>query len=79
MDFIENNIKCISLESLYQFVWNDKKQSSLLYKYLLTKDKHYAKRTNLKGSRVIIKERIDIDERPKIVEEKQRFGDRAKL
>lgn len=74
--FRENHIKCVSAERIYQFVWSDKKQGGLLYKHLRTKGKRYAKRGNLKGSRGIIKDRIDIDERPKIVENKERFGER---
>lgn len=71
----DNKIKCVSIESIYQFIWNEKKQGGLLYKHLRRKGKRYAKRGNLKGNRGIIKDRIDIDKRPKIVETKQRFGD----
>ena len=68
-------INCVSHESIYQYIWDDKHNGGQLYLHLRRRNKRYRKRGNLKDSRGIIKDRISIDERPKIVEEKARFGD----
>lgn len=66
---------CVSHECIYQYIWRDKKQGGLLYQHLRRKGRKYRKRGNAKDSRGIIKNRIDIDKRPAIVDEKTRFGD----
>ena len=71
----KKGLACVSAEHLYQFIWHDKKQGGKLYTHLRTKGKRYAKRANLKGRRGIIKERIGIENRPEIVNEKERIGD----
>lgn len=68
-------IDCVSAERIYQYVWADKKQGGRLYRHLRTKGKKYAKRDSLKEKRGQIKDRVDIDQRPQIVEQKQRVGD----
>jgi IS30 family transposase len=70
-----NNIKCVSHERIYQYVWEDKKQGGNLHSHLRRKGRRYRKRGNKKDTRGIIKGRVDIDERPEIVEKKERFGD----
>jgi len=65
----------VSIERIYQYVWKDKKQGGKLYKKLRHKGKKYSKRGHLKGKRGIIADRVDIDQRPAIVEAKERFGD----
>ena len=72
---LQNNLTCVSTERIYQFIWQDKKAGGKHYKQLRTKGKRYAKRGALKGTRGIIKDRIGIEQRELIVEEKQRFGD----
>jgi IS30 family transposase len=67
--------KCVSHETIYCFVWHDKKRGGCLYKHLRNKGKKYKKRGDYKNSRGVIKDRVTIDERPKIVDEKNRFGD----
>lgn len=69
------NIKCVSVERIYQHIWKDKSQSGDLHKYLRNRGRRYKKRGNEKDSRGILKDRKDIDLRPKIVEERSRFGD----
>jgi IS30 family transposase len=69
------NLKCVSAERIYQFIWQDKKKGGKYYKHLRSKGKRYAKRGALKGSRGIIKDRIGIEHRPAVVEDKQRIGD----
>lgn len=66
---------CISHEWFYQHIWLDKKKGGELYKHLRTQGKRYRKRGNNKDRRGIIPNRADIEQRPLIVEKKQRFGD----
>jgi IS30 family transposase len=68
-------IDCVSHETIYQFIWRDKKQQGTLYTHLRNKGKRYRKRGGKKDARGIIENRVDIDQRPKIVEMKKRFGD----
>ena len=68
-------IACVSCESIYQFVWNDKAAHGKLHKHLRNKGRRYRKRGAHKDKRGIIPNRIDISLRPKIVEKKIRFGD----
>lgn len=69
------DIRCVSAERIYQHIWRDKKQGGELYKHLRTQGKRYRKRGVSKDKRGQIVDRIDIDLRPKIVEEKTRIGD----
>ena len=68
-------VKCVSHETIYQYIWQDKMQGGNLYKHLRRQGRRYRKRGNLKDSRGIIKNRVSIDERPEIVDKKSRFGD----
>ena len=68
-------IKCVSHETIYQFIWADKKKGGTLYKHLRNRGKKYRKRGTYKSTRGIIKNRISIRERPPEVEDKNRFGD----
>lgn len=65
----------VSVESIYQYIWQDKRNGGVLYKYLRTKGKKYKKRGSLKDKRGLIIDRVDIDKRPPIVESKERIGD----
>lgn len=71
----EEGKECVSVESIYQYIWKDKKNNGQLCTHLRKKGKKYAKRGALKGTRGQIPGRIDIDLRPNIVEEKERLGD----
>jgi len=71
----KDHIECVSHETIYKFVWADKRNGGELHKHLRRQGRRYRKRGNLKDSRGIIKNRVSIDERPKIVDEKKRFGD----
>jgi IS30 family transposase len=66
---------CVSAERIYQHVWKDKKEGGELYQHLRSRGKRYRKRGNQKDSRGIIKDRVSIELRPAVVEEKIRFGD----
>lgn len=65
----------VSVERIYQHIWADKKQGGLLYKHLRTHGKRYRKRGAAKDKRGQIPEKVSIENRPKIVEEKKRIGD----
>ena len=65
----------ISHESIYLHVWADKKTGGDLYTYLRRQGKKYDKRRNGKSTRDQIKNRVSIDDRPSVVDEKSRVGD----
>lgn len=66
---------CVSTERIYQFVWEDKKKGGTFYQHLRTRGKKYKKRGNLNAGRGQIPDRVDITQRPEIVDKKERFGD----
>jgi transposase, IS30 family len=65
----------ISHERIYQFILLDKKKGGSLYKHLRHQHKKYRKRYGSPNRKGPIKNRIMIDDRPKIVDEKKRLGD----
>ena len=67
--------KAISHESIYQFVWRDKRAGGKLYTHLRHRGKRYNKRSSGKAGRGCIPERVDITARPSVVETKSRIGD----
>jgi len=70
-----DNVECVSHERIYQYVWADKKAKGSLFVHLRRKGRKYRKRGAAKDSRGIIKDRVDISQRPAIVDEKTRLGD----
>ena len=66
---------CVSVERIYQFIWTDKKQGGILYTHLRTLGKSYQKRANTKSRRDQIIDRVPIEQRPVIVDKKERIGD----
>jgi len=71
----KEGLPTVSVERVYQHIWEDKKESGSLYLHLRNQGRRYRKRGNKKDNRGIIKGRVDIEKRPKIVEERKRFGD----
>jgi IS30 family transposase len=67
--------KAVSHETIYKHVWKNKRQGGLLYKELRHCGKKYNKRGSGKAGRGCIPGRVDISERPAIVDEKERIGD----
>ena len=66
----------ISYETIYQHIWSDKRCGGQLFKDLRRKGKVYQSRSKDKqAGRGFIKNRISIDERPQIVDDKTRIGD----
>lgn len=62
-------------ETIYSYIYANKKNGGKLYKYLRHKNKKYHKRSNDYKCRGTIIDRVMIDKRPKIVEKKSRIGD----
>lgn len=71
----KEDLDTMSHEWIYQLVWKDKKSSGNLHTHLRRKGRCYRKRGSSKDSRGIIKNRVSIDQRPDIVEKRERFGD----
>jgi len=70
----EHNHIEISHEWIYQYVWHDKRCKGMLYKHLRRKKK-YRKRSGNRDNRGQIPNRIGIEERPEIVDRRERIGD----
>jgi len=68
---------CIQLshQRIYQYVWADKQAGGDLYKHLRTGHKKKRKKYGTKDLRGRIIDRISIDQRPEIVNTKERIGD----
>jgi len=65
----------ISHETIYNFIWNNKREGGELYTYLRHGGKKYNKRNGVNAGRGLIPGRVDISERPAIVQTKSRIGD----
>ena len=70
----EHNHIEISHEWIYQYVWHDKRCKGMLYKHLRRKKK-YRKRSGNRDNRGKIPNRVGIEERPEIVDRRERIGD----
>ena len=70
-----DSIVNISHESIYQYIYKNKKNGGRLYLLLVHKAKKYNKRSSIYNSRGTINNRISIHKRPKIVDNKTRIGD----
>jgi len=65
----------VSHETIYRHVWDDKQANGELYMHLRQGHKIRRKRRGSKDSRGKIRNRVDIDLRPAIVETRKRLGD----
>ena len=65
----------ISYESIYRHIWANKKAGGDLYTHLRRRGKKYNHRSAKTAGRGCIPNRVDIQKRPKIVEDKCRLGD----
>lgn len=70
----EQNIH-LSHERIYQMIWQDKRDGGELWRCLRRRGKRYNKRAGKNAGRGLIPNRIDISERPAIVDHKTRVGD----
>ena len=69
------NIAMVSHETIYCWIWQDKRQGGDLHKSLRRQGRKYSKRGSKNAGRGFIPNRVEIDQRPSIVEQKERFGD----
>ena len=65
----------VSVETLYSHIWRDKREGGTLYKHLRHGGKKRNKRSGKNSGRGMIPGRVDIKERPTIVDRKTRLGD----
>ena len=65
----------VSHETIYRYIWDDKRTDGTLYAELRHGQKKYRKRRGSKDLRGKIRDRVDIDQRPAVVETRQRLGD----
>jgi len=70
-----NNKPYVSHETIYQFIIADQKNGGELYKHLRQAHKKRRKRLKTKDRRGQIPNRTSIDQRPAIVDKKERVGD----
>lgn len=79
--WVKDNVKGVSHECIYQFVWHCKhtnQKRNRAYKQLYRQLKHgkrRRKRGNYKVTRGLIPNRVSIENRPDIVEKRRRSGD----
>jgi IS30 family transposase len=66
------NKPSVSHETTYKMIRQDKEEGGTLYKHTRHQLKH---RKRPVGKKISIKNRVSIDQRPKIVDTKERFGD----
>ena len=65
----------VSPETIYRYVWEDKRAGGTLYTHLRHGLKKRRKRRGRKDLRGKIHNRVDIDQRPAVVETRKRLGD----
>jgi len=65
----------VSHETIYRHIWSDKRLGGDLHSNLRRKGKAYQSRAASQAGRGHIKNRVSIDERPNIVDDKSRVGD----
>lgn len=66
---------CVSHERIYQHIWDDKRKGGTLHTFLRRRGRRYRRRGAAKDTRGIIPNRMSIEQRPAVVDQKQRFGD----
>lgn len=65
----------LSHEQIYKYIYKDKQNGGQLYKYLRIAAKPYRPRYGTKTKHVKIPNRVSIDQRPSIVDQRARIGD----
>jgi IS30 family transposase len=71
----KDGIDMVSHETIYQYVWRDKKYKGMLFEHLRSRGKKYKNRSIKTDKRGQIIGRKDIKDRPQEVEERRRLGD----
>ena len=62
-------------ETIYRMIWKDKEEGGTMHTHLRHKGRRKTKRGLKNQYRGLIPNRVDIDNRPSVVDEKTRFGD----
>jgi len=70
-----HGIRMCSHETLYKWIWEDKRSGGAVYLSLRHRGRRYRKRGSINNSRRFIPNAIDISQRPSVVERRSRFGD----
>lgn len=70
-----HGIRMCSHETLYKWVWRDKRYGGTVYRHLRHKGRKYMKRGAVNNSRRHIPNAVDISMRPDVVNDRLRFGD----
>lgn len=65
----------VSHECIYQHIYANQRKGGALYKHLRRTGKRYNKRKGKTSGRGLIPNRIDIDQRPAVVDDRSRLGD----
>lgn len=68
-----NKIDMVSHERIYQYIRQDKANGGDLYKHLRHQLKH--RKRPVSGKHQVIKNKVSIDDRPDVINNKERFGD----
>lgn len=70
----KQGVEFVSHETIYVYVWKDKKHKGTLHTHLRRKGRRYRKRGNQKDNRGLLVGRIGIEKRPKEAQERKVFG-----
>lgn len=66
----------VSHERIYQYIYQEKENGGKLFEHLRTgKKKHKKRYGKHKNRKIIIKNKISIDKRPEVINNKERYGD----
>jgi IS30 family transposase len=71
--FDKEGLCMVSHERIYQLIRQDKKEGGDLYKHTRHRLKH--RKRPVGGKHIVIKDKVSIDERPAVINDKMRFGD----
>jgi IS30 family transposase len=71
--FDKEGLPMVSHERIYQLVRQDKQAGGGLYKHTRHRLKH--RKRPVGGKHIVIKDKVSIDERPAVINDKERFGD----
>ena len=71
----QNDIPMVSHQRIYQFIYQDKLKGGELYKHLRTARRKHRKKYGSGAPNPVLKNRVPIDLRPPVVDNKERFGD----
>jgi IS30 family transposase len=71
----KEQIDCVSHETIYKLIWNDKRCNGDLFRHLRRRGRRNRKRGAVNDARGLLTDRVGIEKRPREVELKKDFGD----